>query len=168
MKRLLQRLLAWIPVVTTRGRIQRIEKRTAERHYAGRQQGREKHERELAKATEFARRVIDRCHHIRFDRGSDQRYTVAIAFDVRMMAGLSYGHDLEFIARHIGQQVEAEIATARFIQSAAQSEHDRRVSGERAALRAAVLKTRKNEIVALRAAILKACKASERETDASH
>lgn len=125
-------LLRWFQNIVAGKEIDRQWHKLNTSYNAMRRCERHQYERDLAKARkvadEISRRaclVIDRCHDIQFDRQHADQYVVQVAFDVRMLGGFRMHKDLDFIAEHIGHQVEAEIASSRFIQSARGLEQER-------------------------------------------
>lgn len=75
--------------------------------------------RDLEEATKAVNAILDRCSSIEFKRESGPQYAIILRFDPSMvMAGACSSRELRIVAELMGRRVEAEIATARFVQSA--------------------------------------------------
>lgn len=90
---------------------------------------RERHKIELAAARRQANEIISRCSDIDFRRDRGPVFVVTIMFDVRMMSGHATQDELRYIARVVGSDVEAEIASSKFVESA--NQHDREKEKQR-------------------------------------
>lgn len=76
--------------------------------------------------------IVRRFSRVEFDRfqGGGERYAMRLDFDARLMGGYSRREDMELLAERIAYQVEREIASCRFMQSARDLERERRYGME--------------------------------------
>lgn len=79
-----------------------------------------RHAAELRETSKMAVEVVAKCSEIQFRKGRDQKYVVAITFNTRLLSDGTEGlkEKCEYIARLLGNQVEDEISSLRFVQSA--------------------------------------------------
>lgn len=104
-----QRFKNWFPILWKK-RAQ-IEKQQAL------QQLSDKHRGELEQEHKRVDELIGRLTHLAWSRDGEV-YQMGLRFDARMMYGYRTSDDLRFLAQMIARRVEAEIATARFMQKA--------------------------------------------------
>jgi hypothetical protein len=94
---------------------------SAAKHAEALEAMRQRHRRDLTSTTKAADALIRRASSIQFD--SDLRhgyhYALQVTFSPRLVSAASCDRrELEFIAKRVALQVEQEIATSRFVQSA--------------------------------------------------
>ncbi len=77
-----------------------------------------KYERQLEQEHKRVDELIAKLNRLQWRREPGDVYAMMLRVDARMMTGYNTRDDLAFLARMIARQVEAEIATARFIQKA--------------------------------------------------
>ncbi len=79
----------------------------------------------LASSTAAAKRIVDRYAKVDFTTEGPGQYGLVLRFDTQMCPrGASSREDMQFLAKMVAQQVEAEIATCRFMASAQELEWD--------------------------------------------
>jgi len=124
----LQRFVIWLSqfVPVSRGRMERAIAEAKTEHAKQVADIRRRHEREVDETAKQVDKIIKRCSCIEFRREQGDQYALMLRFDPRMvLGGACTSDELRFIARRVAYQVEGEIATARFIQSASDLERQR-------------------------------------------
>ena len=86
---------------------------------------RDSHKREIGKLKEAVDEIIRKASRVGFDRVEGNRYSLRIDFDAGFMGGYSRSEELQLIAERVAYQVEREIASTRFVQSAYELERER-------------------------------------------
>lgn len=72
---------------------------------------------------ERAQRIIERASTIDFNRCENGYYQISVRFNGDFMGGISrYGEDLRYIAQHVARQIEHEIASSKFVETAKMNE----------------------------------------------
>ena len=100
-------------------RIHRALDRAGREYYQKLKDTKRKQSQELERVKTMAREAVRCCSEIRFTRDSSAMYSVTVVFDARMMSGFRVREELEFLAEIVASDVRTEIATSRFVQSAA-------------------------------------------------
>lgn len=124
----LQRFVIWLLrfVPAFRGRMEREIAEAKDSHSKQIADMRRRHEREIDETAKKVDEIIKRCSCIEFRHEQGDQYAIMIRFEPRlMMGGACTSDELRFIAQRVACQVEREIATARFIQSARDLERQR-------------------------------------------
>lgn len=81
---------------------------------------------------EMANKIIERARTIDFERNEGGRYAITVTFNGDFMGGISrYGEPLEYIAERVARDIQREIATSRFVETADQNERRRMASDMR-------------------------------------
>lgn len=121
--------LAGIKPVTTRYMCRRydsLESVLQAKQEKEKAEQRQQHQQELERVKSRVDGYIQRFSQIRYRRERDGRsYALMVRFSPDMLRGFNCREDLEFIGERIGHQVARDIATARFVQDAADNEAER-------------------------------------------
>lgn len=80
---------------------------------------RQRHREDMEKTERIASEVVSRLSHIEFLPNADASYTMHLRFSPRLV---HCGMDNQFVGKMLGRQVEQEIATSRYIESAYDTE----------------------------------------------
>ena len=113
MRRRVDALVIWFPLMTKK------------QHRIVLSQKHQQHIHELEEANKKIDSILDRAGRIEWRRDGDS-YAMLIRLEPRMFgAGYCSSEELKYLAKAFAYRVEAEIATARFIQSANQLERDK-------------------------------------------
>ncbi len=100
----------------------------ARKHNSELNRVRDRHATELEAAEAKVDASIRRLSDIQFERVEQQhgRYRVSVTFDSRMLSGPSmYDDELRFVAHRVAREIEHEIASSKFVRSAADLEAER-------------------------------------------
>lgn len=112
-RRRVDALVIWFPIMTKK------------QHCIVLSQKHQQHIHELEEANKKIDSILDRAGRIEWRRDGDS-YAMLLRLEPRMFgAGYCSPEELKYLAKAFAYRVEAEIATARFIQSAAQLERDK-------------------------------------------
>lgn len=73
--------------------------------------------------TETCKRIIERAATIDFNRCENGYYQISVRFNGDFMGGISrYGEDMRYIAERVARQIEHEIASSKFVETAKMNE----------------------------------------------
>lgn len=78
--------------------------------------------RERQKQFEMAQKIVDRAAMIDFERCENGYYQISLTFNGDFMGGISrHGEVQRHVARRVAEQIEHEIASSKFVESARQN-----------------------------------------------
>lgn len=120
-RRLLDAFVIWFPLMSKKSHncvVNRERQRTKELQ--------ERYEIEKEQDKKKIDSILDRVGRIDWRQEDNERYAMMITFEPRMIGrGYCSSDELQFLAQAFGRRVEAEIASARFIQKADMLEREK-------------------------------------------
>lgn len=86
------------------------------------------------KEIESARKIIERAATIDFRRCESGYYEISVRFNGDFMGGMSrYGEPLEYVAERVARDIQHQIASSKFIETARQNERQQYMANVRRA-----------------------------------
>lgn len=116
-------LKSWIPVSRSRylhdlEQSNRLFQTQKEQHLNELKSIRAIYENSLNAQAKAVDKIVERACKIDFSRLTGGVYMISLSFNARLFEGLYHEEELRCLAKRVAGQVEAEIASSRFVQSA--------------------------------------------------